>query len=137
MQCLTRIELNLISTGIRRYLCVAKSFVLCFAAERVGFFLITWDVLPILFCDHNLFDRLKSFFTRNLCLNLKRHSQFFIVVVLSAYRKKISGRLFLNHLQYSSNAMSELLKIYTQVSEGQSNWKAKFKTANIQLYIKL
>ena len=33
--------------------------------------------------------------------------------------------------------MSDLLKIYEPVSEGQSNWKAKFKSANIQLYIKL
>ena len=55
---------------------------------RVESFLITWDVLLILFCDHNLLMGMKSFFTRILYLNLQRHSQFFMVLVPSACRKK-------------------------------------------------
>ena len=50
--------------------------------SRILSYYSVWDVLLILFCDH--FDRLKSFFTTILCLNLQRHSQFFMVLVLNA-----------------------------------------------------
>ena len=57
-------------------------FTFCRWKSRILSYYSVWDVLLILFCDH--FDRLESFFTRILCLNLQRHSQFFMVLFLSA-----------------------------------------------------